>query len=190
MLALEFETDLYMYITIMFIGVAAMGYGFAYLSRMGEVSTVFDEQSAIMTNQMNDTVMKPKSQIQGIPTPVLESEDFDEDEEEEEDIVVVKEDKKASKVIPKPVLSDADLDEFEEEVDDDIVNFAAAVKEKKMKEAKSSQPSPSIGDYELLLDPAIANAIQSSLAATPHEGFKPVVSIAPNGNVKIDFVPI
>ena len=60
----------------------------------------------------------------------------------------------------------------------------------KMKEAKSSQPSPSIGDYELLLDPAIANAIQSSLAATPHEGFKPVVSIAPNGNVKIDFVPI
>ena len=121
---------------------------------------------------------------------MLESEDFDEDEEEEEDIVVVKEDKKASKVIPKPVLSDADLDEFEEEVDDDIVNFAAAVKEKKMKEAKSSQPSPSIGDYELLLDPAIANAIQSSLAATPHEGFKPVVSIAPNGNVKIDFVPI
>ena len=88
------------------------------------------------------------------------------------------------------MLSDADLDEFEEEVDDDIVNFAAAVKEKKMKEAKLSQPSPSTGNYELLLDPAIANAIQSSLAATPHEGFKPVVSIAPNGNVKIDFVPI
>ena len=191
MLALEFDPDLYTYITIMFIGVAAMGYGFAYLSRMGEVSTVFDEQSAIMTNQMNDTVMKPKSQIQGIPTPVLESEDFDEEEEEEEEIVVVKEDKKASKVIPKPVLSDAGLDEFEEEVkDDDIVDFAAAIKEKKTKEAKSSQPSPSIGDYELLLDPAIANAIQSSLAATPHDGFKPVVSIAPNGNVKIDFVPL
>ena len=190
MLALEFDTDLYMYITIMFIGVAAMGYGFAYLSRMGEVSTVFDEQSVIMTNQTNDSVMKPKSQIQGIPTPVLESGDLDEDEEEEEEIIVVKEDKKASKVIPKPVLSDDDLDEFEEEVDDDIVNFAAAVKEKKMKEAKLSQPSPSTGNYELLLDPAIANAIQSSLAATPHEGFKPVVSIAPNGNVKIDFVPI
>ena len=170
-----------------------MGYGFAYLSRMGEVSTVFDEQSVIMTNQANESVIKPKSQIQGIPTPVLESEDFDDDdeeEEEEEEIVVVKEDKKASKVIPKPVLSDADLDEFEEDVDDEIVKFAADVKEKKMKESKLSQPSPSTGNYELLLDPAIATAIQSSLAATPHEGFKPVVSIAPNGNVKIDFVPI
>ena len=45
-------------------------------------------------------------------------------------------------------------------------------------------------EYDLLLDPSVTNAIQKSLANTPHEGFKPVVSIAPNGNLKIDFVPL
>ena len=44
--------------------------------------------------------------------------------------------------------------------------------------------------FDLLLDPVVSKAIQDSLAATPHEGFKPVVSIGANGNLKIDFVPI
>ena len=45
-------------------------------------------------------------------------------------------------------------------------------------------------EYDLLLDPAVSKAIQDSLAATPHEGLQPVVSIGANGNLKIDFVPL
>ena len=45
-------------------------------------------------------------------------------------------------------------------------------------------------DYDLQLDPAVMSAIQNSLANTPHDGYKPVVSIGSNGNLKIDFVPI
>ena len=41
-----------------------------------------------------------------------------------------------------------------------------------------------------MLDPSVMSAIQESLATTPHEGFKPVVSVSPNGNLKIDFVPL
>ncbi|NCF96380.1 MAG: hypothetical protein GWP21_00515 [Euryarchaeota archaeon] len=53
-------------------------------------------------------------------------------------------------------------------------------------------PAPPVEhfNYDLELDPSVLGAIQDSLSKTPHEGFKPIVSIAKNGNLKIDFVPI
>ncbi|CAI8167442.1 MAG: Uncharacterised protein [Methanobacteriota archaeon] len=45
-------------------------------------------------------------------------------------------------------------------------------------------------NYDLQLDENTLQAIQDSLASTPHEGFKPVVSVGKNGNLKIDFVPL
>ena len=54
---------------------------------------------------------------------------------------------------------------------------------------KKSEPSKAAFDYDLILDPTISTAIQASLVATPHEGFKPVVSVSKNGTLKIDFVP-
>ena len=68
-------------------------------------------------------------------------------------------------------------EEVEEEVEEEIVT------------EEVSTPKPHF-NYDLELDPAVLGAIQDSLSKTPHEGFKPVVSIAKNGNLKIDFVPI
>ena len=43
MLSLTFDTELYTYVTWMFLGVVALGFGFAYITRLGEVSTIFTE---------------------------------------------------------------------------------------------------------------------------------------------------
>ena len=43
-------------------------------------------------------------------------------------------------------------------------------------------------DYEVALHPSMIHAIIANLNATPHEGYRPIVSIMQNGNLKIDFV--
>ena len=60
--------------------------------------------------------------------------------------------------------------------------------EKEIEEAITEQKTTF--DYDLQLDPAVMSAIQNSLANTPHEGYKPIVSIGTNGNLTIDFVPM
>ena len=97
-------------------------------------------------------------------------------------------------------IEDDDFDFSELDEEEDILDFSEALEsiekelEKKIEEKKSTQEIPkpvtSALDYDLILDPAISQAIQTSLANTPHEGFKPVVSVSQNGNLKIDFVPI
>ena len=90
----------------------------------------------------------------------------------------------------------SELDEEDEE-DEEILDMSGALEMKKDVEEKisenkekKSEPSKAAFDYDLILDPTISTAIQASLAATPHEGFKPVVSVSQNGTLKIDFVPI
>ena len=71
---------------------------------------------------------------------------------------------------------------LKEEIDDTIINKAAEIVEEAVEQK--------MFEYDLLLDPSVMAAIQESLASTPHEGFKPVVSVSPSGNLKIDFVPL
>ena len=76
------------------------------------------------------------------------------------------------------------MDETEEAVVDDEIVVAVRVK-------GVDKPCPPTNiNYDLQLDLSVLNAIQNSLASTPHQGFKPVVSIGTNGNVKIDFIPL
>ena len=87
-----------------------------------------------------------------------------------------------------------------EETDDEDVTLASAEESKQETEDESDieeeqeeikDYSGSSGfDFDIELDPAIKAAIENSLANTPHDGFKPIVSISPNGKLKIDFVPI
>ena len=94
-----------------------------------------------------------------IPAPVTEKEEFEEEPEEDS----------------------GDIEE--EEDDDEILEVLEEVSTPKPVVA----PIPVHYNYDLQLDASVLNAIQNSLASTPHEGFQPVVSIAPNGNLKIDF---
>ena len=134
----------------------------------------------------------PLSNIEPIPEPVL-----DEDEEEIELIEESTETEELDEVGDGIEDEDFDFSELDEE--EELIDFSEALAskkeiEKKIEEKKSRptipKPVTSALDYDLILDPAVSQAIQNSLANTPHEGFKPVVSVSQNGSLKIDFVPI
>jgi hypothetical protein len=174
----------------MFLGVVALGFGFAYISRMGEVSTIYTEdytevKEAIIERQRGEGL----AQMEAIPEPVLT------DEEEEEEVEMIEE----SEDYDEDGIEDEDFDfsELDDDGEDVEVTEAQESKkevEKKIERKKSTleipKPVTSAFDYDLILDPTISQAIQNSLANTPHEGFKPVVSVSQNGSLKIDFVPL
>ena len=192
MLSTTFEDSLYEYITWMFIGVVALGFGFAYLNKMGEVSTLFDESTkAAPLNNQNAVIGE---EILTIPEPITQPKDLEiyEDEEEESPQPLLE------KEIKKTTEKKSDKKEEETEVSESTAkDIKSAAKGKKVSESllgkateKPVEENVVDSPFDLLLDPVVSKAIQDSLAATPHEGFKPVVSIGANGNLKIDFVPI
>ncbi len=158
MLSLTFENELFTYVTWMFLGVVALGFGFAYISRMGETSTLFDQG---YTDVKEAIYQQPENggEYLSIPEPVLE----ESDEEEEDEVELLEEE----------VVNDASI------IDKEI---------KAVKQEFVLPHSNYIESYDLQLDKSVLNAIQSSLATTPHAGFKPIVSIAKNGSITIDFV--
>ena len=197
MLSLTFDTELYTYVTWMFLGVVALGFGFAYISRLGEVSTIYTEdytdvKEAIIERQRGGGL----AQVEAIPEPVLSD---DEEEYEEEEEVEVIEESEDTEDYDEDGIEDEDFDfsELDDDGEDVEVTEAQESKkevEKKIEKKKSNleipKPVTSALDYDLILDPTISQAIQNSLANTPHEGFKPVVSVSQNGSLKIDFIPI
>ena len=192
MLSFTFDTALYTYVTWMFLGVVALGFGFAYISRLGEVSTIFTEdftevKEAIINLQNGGG----SDSLEAIPEPILADEEEVEIIEEATDTEDTEE-----------AIDTEDIDEIDNEIEDedfdfseldeeeDILDISEALESKKEVEKKIEEAATSALDYDLILDPTISQAIQTSLANTPHEGFKPVVSVSQNGNLKIDFVPI
>ena len=182
MLSLTFDTELYTHVTWMFLGVVALGFGFAYITRLGEVSTIFTEdytevKEAIIDQQKGGGL----TEMMAIPEPVLAEEEIEVIEESEE-----------VENNTEDGIEDEDFDFSELDEEKDILDFSEALESKKEVEKKieKKKAATSALDYDLILDPTISQAIQNSLANTPHEGFKPVVSVSQNGNLKIDFVPI
>lgn len=182
MLSLTFDTELYTNVTWMFMGVVALGFGFAYFSRMGEVSTLFTEDFT----QAKDAIMgqfgggdDEEEEIEAIPEPVHSEEDTEDDSEEIDEaedldeVIDIDEDEDVVEEV-QPLLK--------QEIEDTIIDKAAEIVEEAVEQE--------MFEYDLLLDPSVMSAIQESLASTPHEGFKPVVSVSPSGNLKIDFVPL
>ena len=164
MLSLTFENELYTYVTWMFLGVVALGFGFAYITRMGETSTLFDQGYTDAKDAIIEDSNKGGSDL-SIPEPVT-NESIEADEEDAVEVV----------------------DEADEEDDVEVVDEAEE-EEEIVEEIVVQVPATNI-NYDLQLDQSVVNAIQNSLASTPHQGFKPVVSIGTNGNVKIDFIQL
>jgi hypothetical protein len=150
-------------------GVVALGFGFAYISRMGEVSTLYD-QSYTDAKDAIQIDSNDGDKYVTIPEPITE--ETEEIEEVNEETVEDEDD-----------LSEDELEQVLDEVGEDEDTHT------------DGEPAPQLQtplhyNYDLQLDQTVLHAIQSSLAATPHAGFKPVVSIAKNGNLKIDFIPL
>ena len=202
MLSTTFEDNLYQNITWMFIGVVALGFGFAYFNRMQEVSTLFDE-SSITEGEQSLPGFDKLSEL-GIPKPITNPKDVIEDdvididekessepdetkskevakEKDIKDTLAEKKTKSIEETILKPVTKKSQTGKKAGKKDDSLLEKVAE---------KPIQKTDLKAEYDLLLDPAVSKAIQDSLASTPHEGFQPVVSIGANGNLKIDFVPL
>ena len=185
MLSLTFDTDLYTHVTWMFMGVVALGFGFAYVARMGEVSTIFTENFSQVKEAVIEREKGGNQTIKAIPEPVTSQKDSEEEMPQENDLENVEEDSMDDEEV-------IDIDEDEElaEIEAMLEQEIEKKNSKKAAETNEEVVDQEMFEYDLLLDPSVTNAIQKSLANTPHEGFKPVVSIAPNGNLKIDFVPL
>ncbi|MGY8754281.1 MAG: hypothetical protein ACKVIR_01190 [Candidatus Poseidoniales archaeon] len=77
-----------------------------------------------------------------------------------------------------------DTQEIEEDTQDIKEETLMAIPEPvKVKEITAS-------DYDIVLHPSMFQGIIANLKATPHDGYRPIVSILQNGNIKIDFVKI
>ena len=162
MLSFTFDAELYTFITWMFLGVVALGFGFAYISRMGEVSNLYSEDYIAAKEAIHSQEYQG---LEAIPEAITSEDQIDDEIEEalEEDI-------------------EEEIEASHEE--EDIVT--PEPQDLQVQEAIT----PEQYNYDLQLDPTVLSAIQNSLANTPHDGFKPVVSIATNGNLKIDFIPL
>jgi hypothetical protein len=77
-----------------------------------------------------------------------------------------------------------DAQEIEEDTQENKEETLMAIPEPvKVKEITAS-------DYDIVLHPSMFQGIIANLKATPHDGYRPIVSILQNGNIKIDFVKI
>ena len=157
MLSFTFDAELFTFITWMFLGVVALGFGFAYISRMGEVSNLYSEDYIAAKESIQN---QGNEEIEAIPEPITSDEDFE--------------------------------DEIEGELEEETSSQEEEVVESSESQENDGVEVSTAGhfNYDLKLDPTVLSAIQNSLANTPHEGYKPVVSIATNGNLKIDFIPL
>ena len=171
MLSFTFVTSLYTYVTWMLMGFVALGFGFAYIARMGEVSTIFTEDLTEMQGVIVEQMRGDSQEPLLIPKPVLS-----ENANNSEDVTL-------ESVVKNEEVNETDSDDLYEEE----VSLMPSL-EKEIEETITEQETTF--DYDLKLDSAVMSAIQNSLANTPHEGYKPIVSIGSNGNLTIDFVPM
>ncbi|MDC0556643.1 hypothetical protein OAO34_02530, partial [Candidatus Poseidoniaceae archaeon] len=122
---------------------------------------------------------------EAIPEPILSENKIVEVNEEE----VVEDDEfdDLESMMEQDELAEETREELMDKVMDKIGSMS---KEEEIVPEQVPAPPVEHFNYDLELDPSVLGAIQDSLAKTPHDGFKPIVSIAKNGNLKIDFVPI
>ena len=151
-----------------------------------------DDDEGIYSNDNRNTNSLPSDPTEvevektlSIPEPVTEDDsieesriDDDEDQSEESE------------------TSQNDVDTFEESQMDDDEDASEQTESSQNKTAprvKNIQLSSNIEtnhEFEIRLPPGKLEAILQSVQGTPHDGFKPVVSVHENGKIVIDWVEL
>ena len=186
MISMELTTDLFTYVVWMLLGIVAFGFGILYMNRMGDGTQLYEaeiDEEKVFGSQY----VRTPHPVLSIPEPIIAVPDEEESEEDlVEEIVELSEDEaEAEEEI-------VELSEDEAEAEEEIVEKLQPLLEKEIEDAITEEEKVEVKNYnyDLQLDENTLQAIQDSLASTPHEGFKPVVSVGKNGNLKIDFVPL
>ena len=155
-------------LTLVSIGMLALGYGFLYMNRRSSYN-IHD----VEIPQVFDTAV-PKFK----PTPVQDQEDEQDDGDEEEEEFELEE-----------ALEDEleELDELDapEEVDA-LVEMASEIEDR---QSNIGYIKTSEG-FDVRLPKESIETIARTIEMTPHEGFKPVVRVNMLGQIVLDFEPL
>ncbi len=162
----EVDNDLYGNLTIVGLGLLALGYGFIYLQQRSSI--VVDEtpiQSAILT----------------IPEPIREKEDLDDDMEEEQDET----EEDAAKEVDEEIVEPSEIED--EEIEEAIEDEVAVEDSEPVEEIKPTITTDS--GLDIRFPPGVLDTITKTIELTPHEGYNPVLEISENGKLKLVFDP-
>ena len=154
---------LFKYLTLVIIGLLALGYGFLYMQRR----STYDVQDVTIPQVFGNVVPK----VQREPAPE-QSEDVDEVVVEEEDIVNIEEDELLN-------LGEALEDELEE-----IATPLPGATTENIGYIETME------GFDVRLPKESIEQITRTIAMTPHEGFKPVVRVNMLGQIVLDFEPL
>ena len=154
---------LFKYLTLVIIGLLALGYGFLYMQRR----STYDVQDVTIPQVFGNVV--PKAQREPVPE---QSEDVVEVVVEDEDSVNVEEDEIIN-------LGEALEDELEE-----IATPLPGATTENIGYIETME------GFDVRLPKESIEQITRTIAMTPHEGFKPVVRVNMLGQIVLDFEPL
>lgn len=161
----EIDDTIFKSLTIVLMGLLALGYGFIYQQRRHTIDVRDTEEVHELNTWIQEAEVTPST---GLMAKVEESEEKN-DVEEDDVVEIVEEvvDKAVEKVakaipVPKPVK-------------------AAPVKDEGFIET--------IQSFDVRMPPQAIEQIKRTIAMTPHEGFNPVVRVNMLGQIVLDFEP-
>ena len=176
----EGDDILFTNLTLVIIGLLALGYGFLYMQRR----SMFDVQDVVIPQIFGDN---PVPQEQTIPEIEV---DEDDDTEEENDDIQEHETKTESSSVDDMGSTDAEEMELlelgealEEELDEIIKPIGNAT-------TNNIGYIETMEGFDVRLPKESIEQITRTIAMTPHEGFKPVVRVNMLGQIVLDFEPL
>ncbi len=155
---------LFKYLTLVIIGLLALGYGFLYMQRRSS----YDIQEVAIPQVFGNVVPRVETK----PAQVNEEQSSEGEEEEEEEEEEIEETEDGLEL-------DQDLEDEMEEVASPVQEIANNIGYIKTQEG-----------FDVRLPKESIEQITRTIEMTPHEGFKPVVRVNMLGQIVLDFEPL
>ena len=185
----EIENDTMQSLSWIGVGLIALGWGFLMMQRLDDDEGIYSNDDRNTNSLPSDPTEVEVEKTLTIPEPVTEDDSFeesrmDDDEDNDED------------ESEETETRQSDEDSFEEsqmDDDEDASEQTETSQNKTVPRLKNLQLSSNIEtnhEFEIRLPPGKLEAILQSVQGTPHDGFKPVVSVHENGKIVIDWVEL
>ena len=159
---------LFKYLTLVIIGLLALGYGFLYMQRRSS----YDIQEVAIPQVFGNVVSKAETKPAQVNEEQSSEEEEDEEEEEEEEEEEIEEAEDGLEL-------GKDLEDEMEEVVSPVQEIANNIGYIKTQEG-----------FDVRLPKESIEQITRTIEMTPHEGFKPVVRVNMLGQIVLDFEPL
>ena len=175
-------------LTLVIIGLLAMGYGFMYMQRR----SMFDVQDVVIPQVFGNTVVPQQPVPEASPDDDegMEEDDMEEHIGEESDDIQEHEIKTESMSVEEKGSTDAEeleLLKLGKELEEELNEIAKPI---------GKATTNNIGyietmeGFDVRLPKESIEQITRTIAMTPHEGFKPVVRVNMLGQIVLDFEPL